>query len=347
MYITRLILKKVVYRRNRTTKKLNHFLLVSNRENADKILDNLHSYEYGGFMVEGAIITDGGEYKNEKHDVKSIATLDDMYQYALTNVIDGVVIDGELENRMEMAEQFLQMGIAIHIIMDSVYKDLPNPTLEKLNKCTVLSASINHMTFRQRFFKRAVDIVAGLIGSIVTLIFTIIFGPIIFIQSPGPIFFKQVRMGRNGRKFKIYKFRSMYMDAEERKKELMDQNEMQGFMFKMENDPRIIPIGHFMRKTSLDEFPQFFNILLGSMSLVGTRPPTVDEFEKYDLHHKSRLAMKPGLTGLWQTSGRSDITDFEEVVRLDNEYIKNFCLSLDIKIILKTFKVVAAGEGSK
>ncbi|MBQ8913965.1 MAG: sugar transferase, partial [Lachnospiraceae bacterium] len=197
-----------------------------------------------------------------------------------------------------------------------------------------------------KVIKRLMDIVISIPGIIATGILFIILGPIIYIQSPGPIFFKQVRVGKNGRKFKIYKFRSMYMDAEERKKELMEQNKMQGLMFKMDDDPRITPIGKFIRKTSLDEFPQFINIFKGDMSLVGTRPPTVDEVEKYEEHHKSRLAIKPGLTGLWQVSGRSDITDFEEIVKLDNEYIRNFSLSFDIKIILKTIGVVFKRKGS-
>ena len=137
------------------------------------------------------------------------------------------------------------------------------------------------------------------------------------------------------------------MDAEDRKKELMEQNQMQGLMFKMDDDPRITPIGKFLRKSSIDEFPQFLNILKGDMSLVGTRPPTVDEVEMYHLHHMSRLAIKPGLTGMWQTSGRSDITDFEEVVKLDNEYIRNFSLLLDVKIIIKTFGAVFGMKGSK
>ena len=126
----------------------------------------------------------------------------------------------------------------------------------------------------------------------------------------------------------------------------MKDNKMNGLMFKMDNDPRITPIGRFIRKTSIDEFPQFFNILKGDMSLVGTRPPTVDEYEQYDFHHKSRLAMKPGLTGMWQVSGRSEITDFEEIVRLDNEYIRNFSLSNDLKIMFKTVAVVFARKGS-
>ena len=143
----------------------------------------------------------------------------------------------------------------------------------------------------------------------------------------------------------MYKFRSMYMDAEERKKELMEQNEMDGLMFKMKDDPRIIPIGKFIRKYSIDELPQFFNVLKGDMSIVGTRPPTVDEYEQYHVHHKGRLASKPGITGLWQVSGRNQITDFEEIVELDTDYIMKWSVSEDIRIILKTVRLVVAGDG--
>ena len=184
---------------------------------------------------------------------------------------------------------------------------------------------------------------------LLTGIIFIFVAPIIYIKSPGPIFFKQVRIGKNGKKFNIYKFRSMYMDAEERKKELMAQNDIKdGMMFKMDNDPSIIKgIGNFIRDYSLDEFPQFWNVLIGDMSLVGTRPPTVDEWEKYEMHHRSRLAFKPGLTGMWQVSGRSNITDFEEVVRLDTEYIKKWSPGLDIMILFKTVAVVLGKVGSK
>ena len=191
------------------------------------------------------------------------------------------------------------------------------------------------------------DIVGGLIGCLFTLIIMIFVGPMIYIASPGPIFFAQERVGRNGRKFKMYKFRSMYMDAEERKKELMAQNEMNGLMFKMQDDPRITKVGKFIRKTSIDELPQFFDVLRGDMSLVGTRPPTLDEYKQYESHHKRRLSMKPGITGLWQVSGRSDIEDFEDVVKLDVEYIDNWSLWGDIKILFKTVWVVFAGRGAK
>ena len=151
----------------------------------------------------------------------------------------------------------------------------------------------------------------------------------------------------NGRRFKIYKFRSMYMDAEERKKELMAQNEMNGLMFKIKDDPRITKIGKFIRKTSIDEFPQFLNVLKGEMSLVGTRPPTEDEFLQYEERHKRRLSLKPGITGMWQVSGRSDIQDFEDVVKLDCEYIDNWSLGLDIKILIQTVLVVLGKRGAE
>ena len=192
------------------------------------------------------------------------------------------------------------------------------------------------------------DIAGGLAGVVVTGILTIFIGPAIYIKSPGPIFFSQERVGKNGRRFRIYKFRSMYPDAEARKKELMDKNNIKdGMMFKMDDDPRIIKgVGNFIRKTSLDEFPQFWNVLKGDMSLVGTRPPTVDEWEKYDLHHRRRLAAKPGLTGMWQVSGRSSITDFEKVVSLDTQYITEWSLGLDIKILFKTVEVIFKEEGA-
>ena len=203
------------------------------------------------------------------------------------------------------------------------------------------------------------DIFGGLVGCIATGIICLFVGPAIYIASPGPIFFSQERVGKNGKKFKMYKFRSMYMDAEERKAELMKENKLgDGKMFKMDFDPRVIGnkvlsdgthktgVGDFIRRTSLDEFPQFFNVLKGDMSIVGTRPPLISETNLYEPHHKARLAIKPGITGMWQVSGRSDITDFEEVVRLDKEYIENWNIGLDIKILFKTVMVVVKKDGS-
>ena len=241
------------------------------------------------------------------------------------------------------------MGVVTHVQLAALNELGKNQVVEEIAGYMVLSSSINIVSSWQLLVKRLMDIAGGLVGCIFTGIIYIFIAPIMKVKSPGPVFFSQVRMGKNGKPFKIYKFRSMYMDAEERKKELMEKNNIKdGLMFKMDDDPRIIKgIGHFIRKTSLDEFPQFWNILKGDMSLVGTRPPTMDEWDKYELHHRRRLAIKPGLTGMWQVSGRSEITDFEEVVELDTKYIEQWSIGLDIKILFKTVTVGFTGSGAK
>ena len=212
---------------------------------------------------------------------------------------------------------------------------------------SVLTYSRFQSSYKRLIIKRLTDIVGGLVGLIITLILTPFIAIAIKVDSPGPVFFSQTRIGRNGRRFKIYKFRSMYIDAEERKKELEKENEMSGLMFKMTNDPRVTKVGEFIRKTSQDELPQFWNIVKGDMSLVGTRPPTEDEFNEYNQYYRRRISMTPGLTGLWQVSGRSDIEDFDEVVQLDLRYIDHWSLTLDLKIILQTIAVVFKGRGAK
>ena len=197
--------------------------------------------------------------------------------------------------------------------------------------------------------KRMIDIAGSIVGLAVTAVLTVIFGPMIFISDPGPIFFSQDRVGLNGRVFRIHKFRSMYKDAEQHKAELMKDNEMKGPMFKMEDDPRVIGsgsdgkrhgIGRFIRRTSIDEFPQFLNVLKGEMSLVGTRPPTLDEWERYEPRHRARLTMKPGVTGLWQAYGRGEVRDFDRIVEMDMEYINTWTIAGDIRILIRTAGMV-------
>ena len=346
MFVLRTIRKNYLCRTNIKIGKLNRMLLVTDYKHAANLIKGLQTYNYSSFYVNGIVVLDKDMQGDRISDIPVVANADTMYEYVKEHVIDEVFIGSRDENIGKIADMFLSMGVMVHISINRILPKVPNPAIENINDYTVVTTSISFMSFKQKVIKRLIDIVVSIPGIIVTGILYVILGPIIYHQSPGPIFFKQERVGRNGRKFKIYKFRSMYMDAEERKKELMEQNKMQGLMFKMDDDPRITPIGKFIRKTSLDEFPQFINIFKGDMSLVGTRPPTVDEFMQYDAHHKSRLAIKPGLTGLWQVSGRSDITDFEEVVRLDNEYIRNFSISYDLKIMLKTVGVVFKREGS-
>lgn len=246
-----------------------------------------------------------------------------------------------------LIEAFSEMGIDSLITIDSFAIETLETKLEDFGTTNVIRLSPRLFTDGELLLKRLMDIAGALVGCFICLIFGLVVAPLIFLEDPGPIIFKQKRVGRNGKFFYIYKFRSMYQDAEAKLQTLKDQNEMQGFMFKMKNDPRITKIGKILRKTSIDELPQFFNVLEGSMSLIGTRPPTVDEYNQYSAHHKRRISIKPGITGLWQVSGRSEITDFEEIVRLDCFYIDHWSITGDIKILLKTFAAVFTGKGSE
>lgn len=260
-----------------------------------------------------------------------------------------------------LMDDLQEMGMTVNYASMAMGADRwPVTEVRDIGGYQVLTSSIQMAPAGQVLVKRLMDIVGGLVGSIITIVLMLFVGPAIYVKSPGPIFFRQERVGRNGKTFRMFKFRSMYMDAEERKAELMAQNKVEdGMMFKMDDDPRIIGserkdaegrprgIGNFIRRTSIDEFPQFFNVLKGDMSLVGTRPPTLDEWEKYDLGHRVRMSIKPGITGLWQVSGRSAITDFREVVRLDREYIDNWNIALDLKILWKTVGVVLKGRGAE
>ena len=246
-----------------------------------------------------------------------------------------------------LIEAFSEMGIDSLITIDSFAIETLETKLEDFGTTNVIRLSPRLFTDGELLLKRLMDIAGALVGCFICLIFGLIVAPLIFLEDHGPIIFKQKRVGRNGKFFYIYKFRSMYQDAEAKLQTLKDQNEMQGFMFKMKNDPRITKIGKILRKTSIDELPQFFNVLEGSMSLIGTRPPTVDEYNQYSAHHKRRISIKPGITGLWQVSGRSEITDFEEIVRLDCFYIDHWSITGDIKILLKTFAAVFTGKGSE
>lgn len=196
---------------------------------------------------------------------------------------------------------------------------------------------VTHASIRSRA-KRIIDIVGALVGLFITAILFIPIAIAIKRDSPGPLLFSQTRCGWMGKKFKLWKFRSMVTDAEARKHEV--KNEAEGAIFKAANDPRITRVGRFLRRTSLDELPQFWNVLEGSMSLVGTRPPTPDEIDQYDIPEWRRLDVKPGITGEWQVHGRSSIKSFEDIIRLDLRYQRNWSLWYDIQLMLKTVKVV-------
>ena len=207
----------------------------------------------------------------------------------------------------------------------------------KREKKTKTSALPTHPSLKSPL-KRGMDIIGGLIGLLITGILFLPIAIAIKIDTPGPILFQQTRCSWLGKRFKIWKFRSMRANAEQLKSQV--ENQAKGAIFKNENDPRITKVGRFLRKTSLDEFPQFWNVLKGEMSLVGTRPPTPDEVDNYEIPAWQRLNVKPGLTGEWQVNGRSDILDFEDIVKLDLRYQENWSLMYDIKLILKTITIL-------
>ena len=288
--------------------------------------------------------------KEREDIIPVVANKENLVDIARQMPIDECFICLSEENKTDIGhliKDFETMGVVCHYNIDVDGLGNMHSMVEEFGGFTVITYAENQIDYRRRMIKRLMDIVGSLIGLCITLITFPFVAIAIKIDSPGPVFFAQTRIGKNGRRFKIYKYRSMYVDAEKRKKELEAENEVQGLMFKMENDPRITRVGRFIRKTSIDELPQFYNILIGDMSLVGTRPPTEDEFENYTPYYKRRLCMTPGLTGMWQVSGRSNVEDFDEVVKLDLHYIDHWSLSLDFKILIQTVGVVLFGKGAK
>lgn len=337
-------------------------LLLVSADVADVVVESMRENNYARYKIAGLAVIDQDRIGQYVDDVPIVADMETAAEYVCRQWIDEVLIvtSGLVPYPKELIEQFTETGVTVHLNLAKV-KSVPGKRqfVEKIGDYTVLTTSINYASTRALMVKRLMDIAGGLVGCLATAVLFVFVAPAIYIASPGPIFFSQERVGKNGKRFKMYKFRSMYMDAEARKAELMKQNKLgDAKMFKLDFDPRVIGnkvlpdgthktgIGDFIRRTSIDEFPQFFNVLKGDMSIVGTRPPLISETNCYELHHKARLAIKPGITGMWQVSGRSDITDFEEVVRLDKEYIENWNIGLDIKILLKTVMVVLKKEGS-
>ena len=336
-----------------------HLLVVTHSSIAKDVVEDFVAHLLEPIKVVGLVTLDDGLTTGTMiGDVEVVSDYAGATEYIRLNWVDAVYI--KLPSEMRAPESLLNscatMGVTTYQCLTGESERSVVQSIDRIAGNIVMVESMNLVPARQLIAKRLMDILGGLIGVLFTLLLMIIVGPILFFTDPGPILFSQNRVGKNGRIFRIYKFRSMYKDAEKRKKELMAKNTMQGLMFKMDDDPRILGsgpdgkkhgIGWFIRKTSIDEFPQFWNVLKGEMSLVGTRPPTVDEWEQYKLHHRARLAMKPGITGLWQTSGRSEITDFEDVIKLDLEYINTWTIAGDVRLILKTVGEIFKPKGAK
>ena len=281
----------------------------------------------------------------EDHEQRYIGCLEDLDTLIRTHNIDQLYIIQKNSEELPFTQKYvdlcIEMGVTVRLIVDFYKRRRANSYVSTVGTYPVITYHTITLNTYEQMVKRTADLIGGLIGCILASPIMLVTAIAIKLDSPGPVIFKQNRVGQNGRHFKIYKFRSMYIDAEERKKELMAQNEIAGgVMFKMKDDPRITRVGKVIRKLSIDELPQFFNVVQGTMSLVGTRPPTVDEVEKYQRNQWRRISIKPGITGMWQVSGRSNVQSFEEIVEMDLEYIDNWSLTLDFKILFKTVLVL-------
>lgn len=340
-------------------------LVAGERESIGSVLESLEKNSYGLSKIIGVVLLDGGsEEEKSVGNYPVVANIRTMEDFVCRNWVDELMIVKRnttwIPELRSIVDRIAEAGVAVHNVLDFEEESSGvERIVEQVDGYPVLTSVIKSVTFRQAFFKRALDIAGGLVGSLMAILALLIVGPIIYIQSPGPIVFKQQRVGRNGKLFTMYKIRSMDLDADDQKQKLMERNRVSdGMMFKLDFDPRIIGakqlpdgtikkgIGNYIRDWSIDELPQFWNVLKGDMSLVGTRPPTLDEWNKYELHHRARMAFRPGITGMWQISGRSKITDFEEVVKLDMKYITGWTPGLDMRILIQTIGVVLKRKGA-
>ncbi len=359
-YLVDMIYKTVRWRKGTSNQSL---FLISTFAEVEEAIDSIRKDTRGNINVKGIAVLDKDMTGDLIMGIPVVANRDTIDDFILHDWVDEVYVrlpqDDEIND--VIYSSLREMGVTIHIDA-TAYQSLSGCDfiLERIGDSLVITTSMKMTPGWQLAIKRIIDIIGGVIGTVFTLLIAVCIAPFILSKSPGPLFFAQERIGRNGKRFKMYKFRSMYMDAEARKAALIKASGQEDrLMFKLDDDPRIIGsekknkngkpmgIGNFIRNTSLDEFPQFWNVLKGDMSLVGTRPPTIDEWERYHFHHRARMSTKPGITGMWQVSGRSEIVDFEEVVKLDKEYIETWSIGLDLVILLKTVWVVLTKKGAK
>lgn len=325
----------------------NRLILIIADESTIPFINQIIKTEEWGYKIKG-IITSSKKVKDTfKNDFK-IYPEDDSY----AQIIDDYIIDEvffckqnfETQNIEKLIAQSREIGVIFHIHNNVLSFSGVKPNLSYLNRQFLLSFKNPRGNYLALKVKGTIDFFLTIIILLLISPVMITLALIIKLNDGGPVFFKQTRVGRHGRLFKLLKFRTMVVNAEELQKDLMSLNEQDGPVFKIKNDPRITKVGRFLRKTSLDELPQFINVILGDMSIVGPRPPIPSEVEQYERSINRRLSINPGITCIWQVSGRNNIP-FEQWMEMDMEYIDNWSLKLDFIIILKTFKVLFAGDG--
>lgn len=329
---------------------IRHILVVGTQTKARRFCQLVESHKDWGLEIVGFVQVAPGILQERVEGYPVLGRADDLIPICKKIQVDEVVFCIP-KDYVVGAEPYLhdleELGITVRMVMDFFEESFYRKEISLFhNELPMLTYYPKAFDAQQLFLKRLLDVAGALAGLAFTALIFPFVALAIKLDSPGPLLFGQERVGEGNRIFRCWKFRSMHIDAEERKKELMARNEMKGAMFKMRDDPRVTRVGRLLRKTSLDELPQFWNVLKGEMSLVGTRPPTPAEVEQYENWQRRRISIKPGMTGMWQVSGRSAIEDFDEIVRLDLHYIDHWSLWLDIRILFKTIAVVVARKGS-
>ena len=334
--------KRAIWKYYRKSTSAEKMLVVTKDILADEVIGNLIRGKEWYYDITAAVIYDTNRKGGEIRGVPVVASRDDLYETVIQMMVDEVFIclPGEpLIDLRDMVQRFEEMGLTCHYNVDLFSHANPNTYVQQMAGYSVISFSLKTMDSRRLLIKRVIDIAGAVVGLVLTAAMTPFVALAIKIDSPGPVFFSQTRIGKNGRRFKIWKFRSMYTDAEARKKELAAHNEVKGLMFKMDDDPRVTRVGRFIRRTSIDETPQFLNILVGDMSLVGPRPERpffVEKFKEEIPRYMIKHQVRPGITGWAQVNGYRGDTSIRMRIDCDLYYIENWTFGLDIKILFLT-----------
>jgi exopolysaccharide biosynthesis polyprenyl glycosylphosphotransferase len=324
-------------------------LLVGTGQKAAQIGDFVEAHPYWGFRVIGYLDDDNGGEIRRAGRWPCLGKITDLESVLISEVVDELIFViekgrlAEYEEALVVAERH---GVRAHVSLDIFPHVLARPVLEEMDGVAMLSFTTTPAKPLELVAKRGIDVAVAAAGLLVTLPIQAIAAVLIKLTSSGPVFFRQVRCGLNGRHFTLLKFRTMSAGAEERLNEVSHLNEMSPPVFKVSKDPRLTSVGRLLRRLSIDELPQLWNVILGDMSLVGPRPPLPEEVARYEPWQRRRLSMKPGLTCLWQVSGRSNL-DFDRWMALDLKYIDTWSPMLDLKILLKTVPAVLSGRGAR
>lgn len=349
--VTKIAMRGLLGYLRRKGYNVRHIIIVGTQDKAQRLHELIAGHAEWGVVIQGVVQSGPPPLQEQVLGHKVLGHIDRLVDICKDHLPDEVIFCLPRELSLQ-ADNYIhnmeEMGITVRVILDVYASSIA--TRRELgmfhNELPILTVHTKCFDAQQLMIKRLLDVVGALVGlSLFSFLFPWL-ALAIRLDTKGPVFFSQERVGENGRIFRCWKLRTMVMDAEKKKAELQQYNQMNGAMFKIQDDPRVTRVGKWLRKTSLDEFPQFWNVLKGEMSLVGTRPPTKDEVLTYQNWHRKRICIKPGITGLWQVSGRSLIDDFDEVVRLDLQYIDNWTLWLDIKLLLKTIRVVLTRHGA-